>query len=563
MRHVWLLIALWGGAESRVPAYEGSLAECVGTDAALYVEVRDLDRYWQTFEQSPYGQRCRSSPFYGEFWNSAFGQKWQLLDAHVASVTGASFTTHLRQLFGEALALALYLPAEGPPRGILISRALSEEALERALWAWDRLEPPARVDRKNTGGGIYYRRLIRKGDTEQVLYYARRERLFLLSDHEHLIRDCLDRARDQSGQSSPAFEKTPATPATNSLATLPEFMAMRARWQETSFVTVFLQPRCWDAALQRELDPDQTGRPWMQLWKSLRACGASCAWQQGLQVELSMLLDESRLSSEWRAFASDVQWPSAVKLSFPQAQALLCARFSPRWLMMQWLEVLSPSERENLAKTRRMLTGLLQGQDLFQDVAPAVLADWCLVLQRKPSASDAPGWWEDWALTFLAWPATGWSTGLREGIDNALQFAANALAAHHNQQSEGSVWSVTRSETPSGTYRVLKTTGGFNPALGWLEGRWGLSTHEDVLRHYLSQEGEVSEKPRRLLQEEPAQVFAWCRLDALRGQPLTQSWPELVRFLMEIVDEGTLTVRWTETEVRVRVELVITSDGSP
>lgn len=563
MCHVWLLIALWGGTESHAPAGESSLAECVGTDAALFVEVRDLDRYWQTIEQSPSAQRCRSSQFCAEFWNSVFGEKWQLLDAHVASVTGTSFTSHLRQLFGEALALALYLPAEGPPQGILISRALSEETLERALLAWDRLEPPARVERKNAGGEIYYRRLTRKGDSEQVLYYARRERLFLLSDHEHLIRDCLDRVRAQSGQSTTALEKTAATPATNSLSTLPEFKAMRARWQKSSFVTLFLQPRRWDTALQRELEPGESGRRWMQLWKTLRACGISCAWQQGLQVELSILLDQSRLSSEWRAFASDVQWPSAAKLSFPQAQAVLCARLSPRWLVAQWLEVLSRSERENLEKTQRMLTGLLQGQDLFQDVVPAVLADWCLVLQRNPSGSNSQNWWEGWALTFLAWPSAGWSTGVRDGIDNALQFAANALAAQHNQQSAGPVWSVTRSETPNGTYRVLKTTGGFNPALGWLERRWGLSTHENVLREYLSQESEVDEKSRRSLQEEPAQVFAWCRFQALRDQPVTQNWPGVVRFLMEVVDEGRLTARWTETEVRVRAELVVTRDGSP
>uniref|UniRef100_A0A7C4LN40 DUF3352 domain-containing protein n=1 Tax=Schlesneria paludicola TaxID=360056 RepID=A0A7C4LN40_9PLAN len=556
MRNAWMVVVPWWCLGATVLAADGSLAEWIGADAALFVEVRELDRHWRDLAESELGRRWTASPKRTEFWQSPAGTSWSVLDAHVGAATGLSFTAHIRQLFGDAVALALYLPDDGAPRGMLAARAVSEAALDRALQAWDRVEPPLRIERKTTAGGAYARRVVKKGDSEQSLFFARRERVFLLSDHEALIRECLDRGGQRPAEASGG--------SSDRLSAVPEFAAAAARFPQDSVAVVFLQPRRWDAVLQRDFGASPSARHWMEVWKSIRSCSSWVTRERGLRLELLVQLDEERVSSEWRAFAEPSAPPSILSMISPETVAVCGARMRPNWLLAQWQQVLAERDREQVAKARRLLRGLLQGHDPLDDVAANLFGDWGLVLERHAAADSAgstesaePAWWTGWTLTGVFWPSSGWSHALRDGLDNALQFAANALAFDRNQRMDDQPWWLTRGEETGATFRVLRTSLDLQPAFGWAATRLAVSTHVAALRRHL-----LPPEPARPAVPLPpelssARVIAWGQWQPLRERNILRHLPWPVRLVAELTDEATLTLNWTAAEIRLQAALSV------
>ncbi|OYW24566.1 MAG: hypothetical protein B7Z55_01785 [Planctomycetales bacterium 12-60-4] len=147
----WLACLCWVLFGEAVLA-ESPLAEYVAGDAALYAEVSNLDRDWTAFDESPFGQRWRTSRLYGLLAETPAGRRWKVLDEKVAAETGQTLTRHLRELCARQVAVALHLPDQGEPRALLLARGESSTAMSATIAAWNRLESQVRLTTRKADG---------------------------------------------------------------------------------------------------------------------------------------------------------------------------------------------------------------------------------------------------------------------------------------------------------------------------------------------------------------------------------------------------------------------------
>jgi len=547
MRH-WRLVVAWAlitsGATALAAEATDSLAALVGQDAAVFVDVRGLDRRWEELKDSKVGRRWQSSGLHRWFWSVQIDpiQKWQALDAHVSAATGASFSEQLRALFGEEVGLALYLPPQGEPQGVLIAKASSSAAVDRVLQSWEKLEPPLRNERRMTARGSYFRRVFRREGSERSLFYARHEQMFVLSDHEHLVRDCVERGLDQ-----------PSRTDQPTLATSPEFRDLRARFPEDAWAVAFLNPRQWDRVLERDADKSAPSQRVFAAWKTFRSVGAAVSTTDGVRAELIVRLDEGRTGSQWRAFAAAAPAPPMLAEAPSRAVAVIGARMRCDWLIARWQELLSPQDREGLDKGRRVLRGLLLDRDAFDQVAPQVFEDWGIAIEAHGKPGSEARWWDAWDVTATAFSI---SPEVRESLDNALTFGLNALATDRNGKTDSSPpWYLEK----TGSRRVLHGLPNIQPAYQWIAQRFVAASRAELLDRAMDS-GNPAIKTTAARHFSDARLFAWLDLQRLsESDPPKDALPfsQILRPLARFADQGYLSVSWSEAEVRFRTGLTV------
>jgi len=531
-----------------------SLASLVGRDAALFVELRELDRHASELADSELGRRWQASGLADAFWSAPFDplQKWQAVEAHVAAVTGAPFSEQLRALFAESVALALYLPSQGEPQGVLLARATSAESIDRVLSSWEKLELPLRTERRTAArGGQYFRRVIGRTGGERSLYFARHNRLFVLSDHEHLVRDCVDRVLDRSNAES--------------LQGTVEYRGIVDRLHSGNWAVAYLNPRQWDAALARDAVKSPPSQKLLDAWKSFRAIAAGIHTTDGVHAELLVSLDEGQAGSEWREFAQAAALPSIVSSAPPRAVAVLGANVRLPWLVRQWERLLSTHDREGLEKGRRVLRGLLMGRDVLADVSPHVLGDWGVAIESRAPRDDAGAWWRAWDCTATSFLPAEMPRELRDGVDNALLFAMNMAAADRNNREETAAWHVERTDSSQGSRRVLVGPDGIEPAFAWLPGRLLLANHPELLDRpaFADEHSPLAVTAAHRFPD--ARIFAWLNLQQLREafgndevrDPAPPSLAKVLRPLAQLGDQLFVAASWKESEVRFRAGMTI------
>lgn len=432
---VLLAAFLCGGASVAWAQSAFPLSSLIDPDVALYIEVAHPDRDWQAWEQSELARRWKRTGLETLLETSEPVQNWRKVDATVAKATSQSLTDHIRGMCGEGLSLAVFVPKEGPPQGLWVSRARSAAVLDATLKAWDTLEPPLKTERRGSGRAEFFARRIRKGPREQILYFARRDEVLILSDHEQLVARCAERLSDQAANPPVATGKSFLVEAE---AVVPEFA--------TAAVWAYGNPRAWDRILNQEIDDSPGAQLARGVWKSLRGVGVSLRMDEGVTLTLAATLDPAQTHTGWKD-AVDAQDPSdplrtpeqlsILKAAPSDALAVAGGSLRPGWWLRRLQSLQSDKEREEVQRVHRVLRGAFGGLDPWTDVGAALFRDWGIFVVRKAP----PGWWgfipNDWHVASLhTLTATAEDRPeLVTAIDDALGVGMQLLAAHANAET--------------------------------------------------------------------------------------------------------------------------------
>jgi hypothetical protein len=412
--------------------------DLVSSDAALCIEIPHINETWTKLENSPLMERLRGIPAWQRLLESHGVQQCQMIDEYVARQTGQRLSVQLRALVGRSLVLAVYVPADGPPRGILIGEAIDRTAIEKAIATRNKFEPNE-VTSLKTHGGIRYEQRKKHASDAQSIFVATFDRWFAISDEELLIHDVIDRFALATG--------TATTPlATEPLGRTKAFVQNVERLKSGCSAYLYINARPWDRGLE-EASRDERGpiNPAM-IWKHFSAVSACLQLEQGVVCEAVVELETSRLPSGWSQFVTTASIDPEWRRRIP-SEALLAVgghlELAPflRLLVSQ----VPPRDQPELAKNRRIAQSLLGGHELLEVVLPALARDFCgCIVARKDDRTTRMVL--DGAVGFAA-NAPG-DAKLLSDVSHALDTGLNVLAAFFSAESREAI-TVEREQTAS------------------------------------------------------------------------------------------------------------------
>lgn len=566
---LWLLAAfICGGASVAWAQTAFPLSSLIDPDVALYVEVAHPDQQWEQWERSELARRWKETGLEALFAKGDFVRQWRKVDDAVSQATPLSLTDHLRGLCGEGLSLAVFVPEQGPPQGLLVSRARSAAVLDATLKAWDTLEPPVKTERRGANRAEFFARRVRKGASEQVLFYARRDDVLVLSDQERLVAACAQKLGDLT-----------ADPAQRALVSptrsfLPEAEAVVPE-ASTAAVWMYGNPRAWDRWLDREFDPSPGAQLARNVWRSLHGLGASVRLDDGVTMTVTAALDPQQVRPGWTAAinagdASDpLRSPDPLSiLRVAPADAVLVAGGSirPAWWLQKLQMLQSDHEKEDWRRMQRVLRGALGGLDPWNEIGTTLLRDWGVIIAPRPGTAPSlrPA---DWSITTLHQLTAGADPRpeLIGAIDDGLGLGMQLLAAHFNERSEDAAITPVRTREAGTVGRRMTGRAewefGYELAANRLLMGWPLSLVQPRFAGAATS-GPGNTELARLSAREFARptLLAWVNLEALRAaaqneleRARNREVPPVPLRLAHLVDRGFASVSIAPDRVELKL----------
>ena len=451
---VWLLLVNFTVTPTFGTEPQSAL-QLVSADVAICLEIPGLDQTWSELEAGPLMARLRAFPPFQRLLESPGFQQWQMVNQQIAGQTGTTLSQALRQLFARSLVVAIDVPPEGQPRGILIGEAQDESAIQSAIGVWKKLEPNALVTKKSHHGTIYFRRERRNSPAETV-YFAVANRWFAISDHEPLIHDVIDRFVAISDPSTSGDRVT-------SLPTSPLFTRAQQRLKKDAVAYIHINARPWDRGLAESSKDDKDPVDVAAVWKRVTWVSASLHLDQGIVCETLIDLDNAKLPDDWSEF---VAVASANSYWFQQipAESLLaitgCVELTP--LVQFLLDQVPAHEQAEFAAVRRVARSLFGGQDLLNTIIPILGRDFGgFVTTRKDNRTLKTTL--DGAIGFTL-GSLAHEVALRD-FDHGLEAGLRLLAAYHSAEGQ-QVVTVKREQRESVRLRSLSEEAPFPIAYG-------------------------------------------------------------------------------------------------
>lgn len=519
----WLVLAcVCGGASVAWAQAAFPLSALIDPDVALYVEIAQPDQQWDTWERSELARRWKQSGLEALFDKSDFVRQWRKVDEVVSHATPLTLTDHLRGLCGKGLSLAVYVPSQGAPQGLWVSRARSSAALEATLKAWDTLEPLAKTERRGTPREEYFARRIRKGAQEQVLFYVRHDNVLVLSDQESLVSSC---ARRLSALLHPADTTTTIA------AARPVFQEVELVVPDHASAAVWMygNPRAWDRVLDKEFDHSPGAELARNVWRSLRGLGLSLRMNDGLTLTLRAQLDPRQSHPGWLAAtqptdsADPLQLPERLSIwEHAPADAVLVAGGSlrPAWWLQRIHALQNDREQDDWRRLQRVLRGALGGVDPWADVGTALMRDWGLVIAPRSGSSPSlrPG---DWSVASVhqMTAEVDQRPELAGAVDDGLGLGMQLLAAQLNSDGDGAAVTPMRIREAGIVGRTMTGRAGvdfgYQLAANRLLIGWPLALMQQRLAANSAAHAELVDLSTR---EFPRpSLMAWINLEMVRG----------------------------------------------
>lgn len=455
LRWIVLLVVSLSAIGRLSAAEPQSILQLVSADAAICLEVPELDQTWAELEAGPLLIRMRAFPPFQRFLDSQGFQQWKGVDHHVESQTGTSLSVALRNLFARSLVVAIDVPATGPPRGILIGEARDAAAIESAIAIWQKLEPNAIVTEKAHRDRKYFQR-VRHNNQADMLYFAVSGRWFAISDHEFLIQDVIERFMDEPSPGQSLVQRP-------SLLASPTYVRARQRLKSRAVAYVHINTRPWDRVLEESSKDDKGVMEVAEIWKHVTWVSASLQLDQGIVCELLIDLESALLPHNWGQIVAVASASSSWFDQIP-ADSLLavtgCVELAPviRFLVNQ----IPPQDQADVNTFRRISQSLFSGQDLFEMIIPVLGRDFGgFVTTRTDGRTQKMTL--DGALGFSLGPLSQ-ETSLND-IDQGLEAGLRFLAAYHSAEG-AEVVTVKREQQKSVLLRSLSEDAPFPIAYG-------------------------------------------------------------------------------------------------
>jgi hypothetical protein len=418
-------------------------------------------------------RQFRDSPLFGRIQQSPLARQWlagkefaklDRLRAGLEQLTATPLPKLLHDLFGEAVVLAIYLPETGEPAGVLLTHVAEPAVVDRVLSALQRAEPQRETVTLTHAGQTYFRQ-TRPASGEraaEVLYFVRLERILALTDKEPLIRRILERRQH------------PET-------TLPEsaaFQTARDSLTDEPAAWAYLNPRAWDRVWQQA---DAAPPLPFGIWQRCRGVIAGLHVQEGAVLELLVQYEPGTAAGTAATEAGSLGQQFLENV--PQSAVMALALNVPPALLGQALQkAVAQKNRADFEKFRRVLRGLLLGQDLFDEVLPALGASWggYVLLEPEPATGRFPatGVLE---FSFAAGEPDAGPATVHAALENALRFAWNLWATIHNSRPRGGLAVVRTQSDADRPLRWIDRLGGFQPTFALTRDQLILATSPEVL----------------------------------------------------------------------------------
>lgn len=361
-----LWIASFFGCSAVVSAVElQSPLDLVTNDVAICVEVPHLEDTWKQIQSGPMAARLRGFAPLLRFLDSPGFRHWQAVEDHVSRQTGARLSAQLKRLFARSLVLAVYVPATGEPRGILIGEAETEDAITTALSTWSKLEPGGVVTTRLHRGQKYLHRK-RDPNARESAYIATSGRWFAVSDQESMIHDVIDRfLLLTNATTDAAFE--------GSLTRLPSFTRNRDRLNRNGAIYVHINARPWDRGLEEAAQDPADPIKLINVWKTISTVSACLRVDQGLVCETEIELEMSNVPADWSKLVQTASDHSTWISRIPGGALLAVAGRLEIAPVVEFItNRMSADDPENFSRIRRICRSLFGGTDVLSSVIPAL-----------------------------------------------------------------------------------------------------------------------------------------------------------------------------------------------
>lgn len=398
------------------------LSELVGADVGLYVELTELDAAIPQLVEGRFFARLQQNALFRRWQRGREYQKLQEAGRAISEAAQMPAERLLRELFGDAVAIAVYRRDGRDPVGILIGRAVNDAALDRALQVWRTLDRRTRMVREHRGVG-YVQWQASETDAEPPQFFVRFGPLFGLSDSEWAVQRLIELQLQANG----ALEGPP-------LATLresSEYTAALADLAPDRLLHVFLNPAVWQSEF-----PER-----MSLLRACQTLVADVRLDAALTVQAVARFDREPFPG----------WDAAVPppgqlgrfLDRVPARVLLAGVGGQNWKALSDRLAQQLRGQRDAQVLRQLLAGLLLQTDPLTGVLGRLSPDWGLCI--VPRDRGLPGVWlglargdagADDAASFQA----AWDNALQTGLKMAQAFAhatPGLGAANLESESQG------------------------------------------------------------------------------------------------------------------------------
>ena len=342
--------------------------DLVPADTAFCLEIPHLEESWTQVEASPLLQRVRQFPHFQRLLESRGFQQWQMVEAHVANLTGQKLSTQLRALFGKSFVIAISIPTQGDPQGVLIAEAIDPAAIETAIQTWNKLEPNEITTTKLHRGFTYWHRK-KNLQASESLFYAFSGAWLVASDRELQIQQVIDRLISSTELASLPADRQP-------IHRSPQFARNRQRLCADGVAYIHVNARPWDRILAEAAQRDRESLAVAEIWQQIGAVSGSLALDRGAVCEAVFELETTKFPSGWSELvAATKKSPSWASQIPAESLFVVYGRLELATLIRHLLNQIPAADRRELEKLRRIAQSLLSGQDPFYEVLPSLLHD--------------------------------------------------------------------------------------------------------------------------------------------------------------------------------------------
>lgn len=428
---IMLLAALAGLLTSVAVLAAEPLSGYVERNAALYIELSRLDADWTSLENSPLAERWQQTALARHVQSMPFMQRWSNLDHNVEQKTGQTLTHHLRQMFAQSVALAVYLPDSGEPQALLLARGESAMVMQETIATWNRVESQVQVKTKTWEGREYFQRTV--GQT--TAYYALVDDLFLLSDQESLVKNSLEISTQSHTPDALATDET-----------------FQAAWPDTvpaGSLVAYAAPRRWDPVLETIDDQSPFANRLKLAWRSVSSATLRLTVNSaGPAADIQLALDPEKISEGWKQWCSSSGTSATIWQGHLPADAILAigGRSNPEPVVQGLKSIMPERDRQEWERTMRVAQSLLLNQDPWSDIGKLLLHDWGLYFVVRSPADQSPLRSHPFVAVWTSYfpPASSSLSAdgatiqeCSNGLKNAIGFGLNLLLVGVNSQPQG------------------------------------------------------------------------------------------------------------------------------
>lgn len=402
------------------------LLRLVPADVGFCLVIDDLRGHGKAFVESPFLKQFLKSPLTSKMMEGQELQKLGLVDQFLEQYLQVTAQQLRDDILGDALVLA-YRP--GPPdrpgeeQGLFMVRARDAKLLGALVTRLNTLQKQSgdlkELQEQSYAGRKYFGRVESSG----AKYYYLNGPVLVFSSREDTLRQVIDLDQKTGGETEPAVAKQ--------LQLLGVDRPLAALW---------VNPRAFDRHLERHAaaatgGPAQALSTLSRYWQALEGIAFTADMQEDLELSVTVRARPEALPLAAQRFFKTGAAPSELWRHFPQNALLAIAgRTNMAALTDMLSDFLTDEARKSARATVAGSAGAVFGQDVVQEILPALGPDWgfCLVAP----AADGKSWMPQ--ITAAIRLERGQAT---RPADLTVLNGLNALAAmavfHHNGGKPG------------------------------------------------------------------------------------------------------------------------------